>query len=100
MKQTLVRYKTKPDAVEENKRLIQKVFEELRATSPAGFRYLALKLEDGSFVHLKIDTQEDADPITAVQAFQSFQQNIKDRCSEPAQASEVTIIGNYRMFEA
>src|SRR5258708_35960518 len=51
MKRTVVRYKTKPEKAEENARLIEKVFQELRAKAPNGVRYLALKLADGSFIH-------------------------------------------------
>ena len=34
MKRTLVRYRTKPEHAQENERLIEKVFQELRARSP------------------------------------------------------------------
>src|SRR4029450_13937049 len=47
MRPTLVRYRTHPDRAEENQHLIEKVFQELRAGSPDGLRYLALKLDDG-----------------------------------------------------
>jgi hypothetical protein len=36
MKRTVVRYKAKPEKVEENQRLIEKVFQELHAKSPGG----------------------------------------------------------------
>ena len=42
MKRTIVRYKTKPETAQENERLIQQVFQELRAKSPQAVRYLAL----------------------------------------------------------
>lgn len=42
MKCTIVRYKTKPETAQENERLIQQVFQELRAKSPQAVRYLAL----------------------------------------------------------
>ena len=59
MKRTVVRYKIKPEMAEENARLIQKVFEELRAKSPEGIRYLALRLGDGTFVHFStVDTED------------------------------------------
>jgi hypothetical protein len=41
MKRTVVRYKTKPEQAEENARLIEKVFQELRTRAPDGVRYLA-----------------------------------------------------------
>ena len=31
-------------------------------------------------------------------AFQAFQTGIRDRCIEPPQSGEVTIVGNYRML--
>ncbi len=40
MKRTLIRYKTKPGAADQNAGLIAKVFEELKAAKPNGLRYL------------------------------------------------------------
>jgi hypothetical protein len=34
----------------------------------------------------------------ALEAFRAFQSGIKERCIEPPQAGEVTIVGNYRML--
>ena len=97
MKRTLVRYKAKPEAAEANQRLIETVFEELQAKSPAGVRYLVLKLGDGSFVHFSM-TDAGAAGIPELAAFRAFQNGIKERCMEPPQANEATIVGNYRML--
>ena len=43
MKLTVVRYRTKPEMAEENARLIQVVFQELRAKSLDDVRYLSLR---------------------------------------------------------
>ena len=48
MKRTIVRYKTKPETAQENERLIQQVFQELRAKSPQAVRYLALVHNPGA----------------------------------------------------
>ena len=97
MNRNLIRYRTKPERTAENERLIKGVFEELQAKSPGGVRYLALKLADGSFIHF-VESGDDANPIPKLEAFRSFQSEIKDRCSEPPQSNEVTIVGNYRML--
>ena len=87
MKRTLVRYKTRPDRAEENARLIEQVFQELQTKAPEGVRYLALKLDDGTFVHfVMVETDDGANPIPALEAFRSFQSGIKERCIEPPQA--------------
>jgi hypothetical protein len=97
MRPTLVRYRTKPEQTQENECLIGEVFRELRAKSPEGVRYLVLKLGDGSFVHFA-SVEDGAQPITALEAFRSFQSGIKERCVEPPQASEAVVVGNYRML--
>jgi hypothetical protein len=97
MKRTVVRYKAKPEKVEENQRLIEKVFQELHAKSPQGVRYLALKLGDGTFVHFAAVETESAS-ISGLEAFRSFRCGINERCAEPPQAGDATIIGNYRML--
>jgi hypothetical protein len=100
MKRTLVRYQAKPEQVQENERLIENVFQELHAKSPNGVRYLALKLGDGTFVHFSMVESNDAgSPIVALDAFRTFQSGIKERCIEPAQFGDVTIVGNYRMLD-
>jgi len=97
MKRTLVRYRTKPEKAQENERLIEKVFQELREKSPEGVRYLALKLGDGTFVHFT-SVEDGASPVTALAAFRLFQGGITERCIEPPQAGDATIVGNYRML--
>jgi hypothetical protein len=98
MKRILVRYKAKPEEALANQRLIEKVFEELRARSPQGVRYLALRLADGTFLHFAM-TEEGAPPIPGLEAFRAFQTGIKERCLDPPQSAEATIVGNYRMLE-
>jgi hypothetical protein len=100
MKRSLIRYRTKPETTEENERLIKGVFAELQAKSPDGVRYLALKLADGGFIHfVAVDGDAGASPITSLDAFRTFQGGIKDRCLELPQATDVTVVGNYRMLD-
>src|SRR6266436_3725456 len=98
MKQTVVRYKTKPESTEENERLIKKVFEELETKSPEGLRYLALKLADDTFVHfVTVETADSINPLRTLEAFRSFQSGSGERCMEPPRSADATIVGNYRM---
>ncbi|HEY1722888.1 MAG TPA: hypothetical protein VGG27_16715 [Magnetospirillaceae bacterium] len=99
MKLTVVSYQTKPKSADDNERLIQAVFQELRGTSREDVRYLALRLGDGTFIHVSIaDTEDGASPIPRLEAFRSFQSGLKERCVEPPQQNDATIVGNYRMF--
>ena len=97
MKRTLVRYKTKPEQAQLNEQLVENVFQELREKSPRGVRYLALKLNDGTFVHLAF-VEDDATPVSALAAFRAFQSGITERCVEQPQAAAATVVGNYRML--
>jgi radical SAM superfamily enzyme with C-terminal helix-hairpin-helix motif len=97
MKRTLIRYKTRPDAADENQRLIEGVFAELQTKAPEGIRYMALKLADGSFLHF-VETAGGDSPLPAMEAFRRFQSGIRERCIEPPQPSEAIIVGNYRML--
>jgi len=97
MKRTLVRYRTKPERAEENERLIGKVFQELQQKAPDGVRYLALKLDDGTFLHF-VETADGTSPVPGLAAFQAFRSGINERCSEPPRSGDVTIVGNYRML--
>jgi hypothetical protein len=98
MRQTLVRYKIKPEQVLDNASLIERVFEELKAKSPDGARYVVLQLGDGTFVHFAtVESAEGPHPITSLEAFRVFQSGIKERCIELPQSGDATIVGNYRM---
>ena len=97
MKRTLVRYKTRLESAEENQRLIEAVFRELRAKAPAGVRYMALRLGDGTFVHL-VETEDGASPVPSLDTFRAFQSGIKERCAEPPQSADAVVVGNYRML--
>src|SRR5918996_1641965 len=59
MRRVMVRYRLKPERVEENEVLVRAVYEELEGTRPEGLRYATFKLEDGvSFVHLALHTAD------------------------------------------
>jgi hypothetical protein len=99
MKRTLIRYKTKPDASDRNAELISAVFSELKAAKPDGVRYLSLRLDDDTFIHLVETAADDgSSPISKLTAFQAFQSGIRERCAEPPQSRAATIVGNYRML--
>ena len=97
MKRTLIRYRTKPELADQNAALIAAVFAELKAAKPEGVRYLSLRLDDNTFVHL-VEAEEGSTPLPSLDAFKAFQSGIRDRCIEPPLPSGVTIIGNYRML--
>ena len=99
MKRTLIRYKTRPDMADANAQLIAGVFEELKAAKPAGMRYLSLRLDDDSFVHLvETEAEDGTSALPKLEAFKAFQNGIRERCIEPPKAGGVTIVGNYRML--
>jgi hypothetical protein len=97
MKRTLIRYRTKPEMTQQNQHLIENVFAELQAKSPEGVRYMVLRLDEGTFLHF-VETHDGGSPLGQLEAFRLFQSGIRDRCAEPPQASEATIVGNYRML--
>ena len=76
------------------------MFAQLRDAKPAGIRYLALRLEDDSFVHLvATETDDGSKALRELPAFQAFQTGIRDRCDEMPLARGARIVGNYRMLE-
>jgi len=96
MRQVMVRYKVKPDRVEENEQLVRAVYDELAATRPAGLRYATFRLEDGvSFVHVA-SVEGEHNPLAEVEAFARFQADVRDRCDEPPVATQLHEVGTYR----
>ena len=98
MKRTLIRYKTKPEMADKNAELVAAVFAELKAAQPDGVRYMTLRLEDDTFIHLVESADDGSSPIPKLAAFQVFQNGIRDRCVEPPVPRGATVVGNYRML--
>jgi hypothetical protein len=91
----VVRYRTKPEAAQENARLIQAVFAELAELGPSDLRYTAYRLADGvTFVHAAT-VNGDKNPLATLPAFAEFQREIAQRCEEPPAASDASIVGSY-----
>lgn len=99
MRTVMVRYKVKPDRVDENRGYIERVFKALEQDQPDGLRYASFCLPDGvSFVHVAtVDTTDGENPLSNTPAFQAFIADIKDRCDEPPAATELDLVGNYRL---
>jgi hypothetical protein len=84
---------------DKNAELISAVFAELEAANPEGVRYVALRLEDDTFIHFVETAADDgASGLTKLAAFQAFQSGVRDRCTEPPLVRGATVVGNYRML--
>ena len=95
MRQVMVRYKVKPERVQENEDLVRAVYEELHRAEPAGLRYATFKLDDGvTFVHLS-DSDAEHNPLSDVEAFKAFQAGVLERCEEPPVVSDLSEVGSY-----
>jgi hypothetical protein len=95
-KTVVVRYQVRPDAAQENQRLVEAVYAELDERQPDGLRYATFKLADGvSFVHVAI-IDSDEDPLGGIAAFQEFQRGVGDRVTVGPDASPAALVGSYR----
>ena len=91
----VVRYRVKPDALEQNLQLVRAVYDELAATRPEGLRYSTYRVDETTFVHVALIDGTD-NPLTEVSAFQAFTSGINDRCEEPPQAVSGELVGSYQ----
>jgi hypothetical protein len=96
MRTVMVRYKVRPDAADENQRLIEAVFAQLASERPAGLRYQSFRLADGvSFMHVASTTGPGPNPLVETAAFKAFSAGIKARCEEPPVTTEMQVVGAY-----
>lgn len=94
----IIRYRTRPEAAEENQRLVEEVFADLERRDPGGLRYASFRLADGvSFVHIVVRDGDD-DPFADSAAFAAFQEGIGDRVDGAPRAEDATLVGSYRFL--
>ena len=91
----IVRYRTHPEAADENARLVANVYAALAEADPGGIRYTTYRLADGvTFVHVA-QQEGPENPLSTLPAFAEFQRGLQERCAEPPAPSEATVVGSY-----
>ena len=90
----VVRYRTRPDAADDNEQLIEAVFQELTVIRPGGIRYSVSRVGETTFVHVAV-FDSDQNPLEALPAFQTFTSGIADRCEEPPVPMAGRLVGSY-----
>lgn len=93
-KAMVARYTTRPDAGDENQRLVEDVFKQLAAETPDGLHYLVLRLADGGFVHVVV-VEGDGNALAGLSSFAEFQRDIGERCVESPVLTPATVVGSY-----
>jgi hypothetical protein len=98
MGSSVVSYKVRPDRADENESLVRAVYEQLDRERPEGLHYATFKLPDGvSFMHIVFETDQPGRILGQVAAFKAFTAEIESRCDEPPVATELTLVGSYRV---
>lgn len=98
MGSSMVRYKVRSGRADENESLVKAVYEQLARERPEGLHYATFKLPDGvSFMHIVFESDQPGGILNEVAAFKAFAADIESRCEEPPVATELTVVGSYRM---
>jgi hypothetical protein len=91
----VVRYRVKPDSVQQNLELVGAVYAELATIRPEGLRYSTYRVDDRTFVHVALIEGTD-NPLDEVAAFRTFTAGIGERCEEPPHAAGGELVGSYQ----
>jgi hypothetical protein len=90
----VVRYRTRPEAADENARLVAAVYAALAELAPSGFSYATYRLPDNTFVHVaRLGAAQN--PLSTLPAFAEFQRELEARCVEQPDPQEATVVGSY-----
>jgi hypothetical protein len=90
----VVRYRARPDAVEENTKLVQAVFAELARKRPSGLSYRTVLVDDCTFIHMAV-IDGDGNPLDGIDAFAAFTATLSERCEDGPHPSHGTLVGSY-----
>jgi hypothetical protein len=91
----VVRYRVKPDAVQQNLDLVRAVYAELATMRPEGLRYSTYRVDERTFVHVAL-IEGTGNPLDSVAAFQTFTEGIGERCEEAPHAAGGELVGSYQ----
>ena len=92
---SVIRYRTRPDAAEENVRLVEAVYAALAEARPRDFEYATYRLDDGAtFVHVA-RLPDSENPLATLPAFAEFQRELAARCVEQPDPKGATVVGRY-----
>jgi hypothetical protein len=92
---SVIRYRTRPEAAEENVGLVKAVYAALAKASPPDLEYTTYRLEDGvTFIHVA-QLPDTENPLAALPAFAEFQREIAERCVEQPMPTGATVVGSY-----
>lgn len=94
MANVVVQYRCRPEAADENQRLVEAVSTQLAADDPGGLRYATWRLDDETFVH--IAHVEGDNPLVGLSAFAEFQSELPVRCVDGPNPRPATLVGSYR----
>jgi hypothetical protein len=83
-KNVIVRYRTRPEAAQENARLVKEVYAALAEVKPDGVTFVHVASLDGP-----------VNPLTTLPAFAEFQRDLGQRCAEPPAPSDASVVGSY-----
>jgi len=93
---SVIRYRTTPEAADENARLVAAVYAALAEARPDDLEYATYRLEDGvTFVHVA-KLPDESNPLASIPAFAEFQREIESRCVEQPSPQRATVVGQYR----
>lgn len=93
----VVRYTAKPEVADENQRLVEAVFAELAKAQPEGYRYATFRLEDGTFVHISMNEEEES-PLGQLKAFEELGRFGNERWEAPPNVQLAQLVGSYRVL--
>ena len=84
----VVSYQVKPEAMAEHVRLIEAVFDQLRAERPGNVEYKVVHISTA-------ETPDGSNPLPELSAFKEFGRDSADRVATPPMPTAADIIGSY-----
>lgn len=96
MSHSVIRYTVKPESLDDNRMLVEDLFDDLKAHAPTQISYLVLELDDGEFIH--VVEQNGAHALPAFDKFQAFSKDHAARRATPVVRKQARIVGSYRML--
>jgi hypothetical protein len=94
----MIRAEVNPEHVRKVEAAAEIMFAAIKEVQPKGVRYASLRVSESSTFVILLELDGAENPLTAVPAVRSFQEDLQGWLAAPPVSEQLTVVGEYRPY--